>query len=273
MENMYNCLLDSVDHIRRYYDGKIDIALILGSGLSYLVEEFDNTISIAYKDIPNFHTSQVQGHDNTLIIGDFCGKKVIAMKGRFHYYEGYSQSDITYPIRVFDRLGIKKILVTNAAGSCNKSFRPGDLMLIKDHINLSGSNPLIGKNDNRLGPRFPDMTDAYDIEGINLFKSCSKELGLSLREGTYMFFSGPSYETPAEIRMASLLGADAVGMSTVPEVIVARYCGMRVFGISCITNMAAGITENILEHKEVIETSNRVKDKFSSLIRLFLEKI
>nr|WP_308550955.1 purine-nucleoside phosphorylase [uncultured Peptostreptococcus sp.] len=273
MADLYDNVLNSVKYIKKSYVGDIDIALILGSGLSYLVEQFENKIELAYKDIPNFHTSQVEGHENTLVIGDFCGKKVLAMKGRFHYYEGYSQSDITYPIRVFKGLGIDKILVTNAAGGCNKDFKPGDLMLIRDHINFSGSNPLIGPNDDRLGTRFPDMTKAYDPQGLELMKKCAGELGFDVQEGVYMFFSGPSYETPAEVRLAGILGADAVGMSTVPEVIVARYCGMKVFGISCITNMAAGITGENLNHEEVIDTTDRVKSKFSSLVKLFIEKV
>lgn len=273
MTDLYNKILDSVKYINKFYTGKIDMALILGSGLSYLVDQFENKLELDYKDIPNFHTSQVGGHENKLVIGDFCGKKVLVMKGRFHYYEGYRQDEITYPIRVFKELGIDKILVTNAAGGSNKNFGPGDLMIIKDQINFSGSNPLIGPNDDRLGARFPDMTDAYDLEGIEILRSCADQLGLPIQEGVYMFFSGPSYETPAEVRMAGILGADAVGMSTVPEVIVARYCGMRVFGISCITNMAAGISGQKLNHEEVIETTERVKRKFSSLVKLFIEKI
>ena len=195
------------------------------------------------------------------------------MQGRFHYYEGYSQSLTTMPVRVMKMLGAETLIVTNAAGGANKDFKAGDLMIIKDHINLSGSNPLIGKNDDRIGPRFPDMSDTYNKEYRDLVKKSAEEEGIEVREGVYTFFSGPNYETPAEIKMVQVLGGDAVGMSTVPEVIVAAHCGMKVIGVSCITNMAAGISETKLNHKEVIETTEKVKVNFAKLITRVIKNL
>ncbi len=270
---MYNKVKESVEYIKNKIDDKPEIALILGSGLGDLAEEIVNPTIIPYKEIPHFKVSEVVGHKSQLVIGQLCGKCVLVMQGRFHFYEGYSQSEITYPIRVFKEMGIEKLLVTNAAGGANKNYKAGDLMIIKDHINMSGSNPLMGTNDEKFGPRFPDMSQAYSKAGVELIRQCADELSLDLREGVYMFFSGPNYETPAEVKMASILGADAVGMSTVPEVIVANHSGMEVFGISCITNMAAGILDQPLNHKEVIETTTRVKSDFSSLVKRFIEKV
>lgn len=270
---MYDKIKKSADYIMSITDYRPEIALILGSGLGDLADQLDKKVIIPYKDIPNFKVSEVQGHKSQLVIGYLNGRCVLAMQGRFHYYEGYTQQEITYPIRVFKEIGIDKIIVTNAAGGCNKSFNPGNLMIINDHINFSGSNPLIGKNHDEFGPRFPDMSQAYSKRLISIAKDCAKELSIDVKEGVYMYFSGPTYETPAEIRMARTLGADAVGMSTVPEVIVSRHCGIEILGISCITNMASGILDQPLNHEEVIETSNRVKNDFSSLIKLVIEKI
>ena len=270
---MYNKVKESVEFINGKIERKPEIALILGSGLGDLADEIKNPTIISYKDIPHFKVSEVVGHKSQLVIGEFCGKEVLVMQGRFHYYEGYTQQEITYPIRVFKEMGIEKLLVTNAAGGSNKEYKPGDLMIIKDHINFSGSNPLVGPNDDRFGARFPDMSKAYSPEGRKLIRECANELGINVQEGVYMFFSGPNYETPAEVRMASLLGADAVGMSTVPEVIVANHSGMEVFGISCITNMAAGILDQPLNHEEVIETTTRVKADFSNLVKKFIERV
>lgn len=264
---------ESVEYIKKKINKLPEIAMIMGSGLGELADEISNPVIIKYSEIPNFPTSVVEGHKNQLVIGEFCGKEVIIMQGRTHYYEGYTQKEITYPVRVFNKLGIKRIIITNAAGGCNVEFNPGDLMVINDHINFSGSNPLIGANYAEFGPRFPDMSYAYDKNGLELVKSCASDLGIDIREGVYMYFSGPSYETPAEIKMAKILGADAVGMSTVPEVIVAKHCDMQVIGISCITNMAAGILDRPLNHEEVIETTNRVKQNFSSLIRRIVDKL
>lgn len=270
---MYNNVRETVEYIFSRTDHRPEIALILGSGLGDLADELEYIDAIDYKDIPHFNASKIEGHKNRLVFGNICGKNVVVMQGRMHYYEGMSQQEITYPIKVFKELGVDKLLVTNAAGACNKSYEAGDLMIIKDHINFSGSNPLIGSNDDRLGPRFPDMSDAYDKSGVLLLHDCAETLSINVREGVYMFFSGPSYETPAEVKMASILGADAVGMSTVPEVIVARYLNIRVFGISCITNMGAGIQDSPLNHSEVIETTKIVKKNFSDLIKMFITKI
>jgi len=216
---------------------------------------------IDYKDIPNFPVSTVEGHAGQLVIGKLMGKQVVAMKGRFHYYEGYSMEEVTFPVRVMKSIGVELILVTNACGGLNPELYPGALMVINDHINMTGANPLIGPNYSELGPRFPDMSVAYDREYVKIAKESATSLNMDIKEGTYMMFTGPTYETPAEIKMARIIGADAVGMSTVPEVIAARHCGLRVLGISCITNMAAGILDQPLNHEEVIETSARVKSK------------
>lgn len=270
---MYEKIVEATEYIKGITDIKPEIALILGSGLGAMAENIKNPVKIKYSDIPNFPVSTVVGHAGELIIGELEGKKVVAMQGRFHYYEGYSQSLTTMSVRVMKMLGAETLIITNAAGGANKDFKAGDLMIIKDHINLSGSNPLIGKNDDRIGPRFPDMSDAYNKEYRDLIKKSAEEEGIEVREGVYTFFSGPNYETPAEIRMVQVLGGDAVGMSTVPEVIVAAHCGMKVIGVSCITNMAAGISETKLNHKEVIETTEKVKVNFAKLITRVIKNL
>ena len=215
----------------------------------------------------------MQGHEGRLVIGKLEGKIVVAMQGRFHYYEGYPMSVVTFPIRVMKKLGVEKLIVTNAAGSVNTSFKPGDLMIIKDHINFSGTSPLIGKNLDDFGPRFLDMSAAYNPNLIKIAKDTAKDLGIDIKEGVYTMFSGPTYETPAEVRMARVLGADAVGMSTVPEVIVARHSDIEVLGISCLTNMAAGILDQPLDHEEVIETSNKAKESFMALTKGIIKNL
>ncbi|MFD1447263.1 purine-nucleoside phosphorylase [Oceanobacillus profundus] len=244
-----------------------EIGLILGSGLGVLGEEIENPITIAYKDIPHFPESTVSGHKGQLVIGTLEGKQVIAMQGRFHYYEGYSMNQVTFPVRVMKDLGIESIIVTNAAGGINEEFNPGDLMLITDHINNMGDNPLIGKNDEHLGVRFPDMSQSYDREFIKHAESCAASLGIFVQKGVYVGNTGPAYETPAEVRMLRTLGGDAVGMSTVPEVVVSRHAGIRVLGISCISNMAAGILDQPLTHDEVIETTEKVKTNFLQFVK------
>ncbi|MDD3151129.1 MAG: purine-nucleoside phosphorylase [Candidatus Gastranaerophilales bacterium] len=219
-----------------------EIGLILGSGLGDIANEIKGTI-VPYSKIPEFETSTVEGHAGQLVLGEFCNKKVIAMQGRYHFYEGHSLQTVTYPVKIMKKLGVKTLIVTNAAGGVNKDFYPGDLMIITDHINLLGSNPLIGENDKSLGERFPDMSNAYDKNLISLAEKIAKKLKIKTQKGVYAGLTGPSYETPAEIRMLRILGADAVGMSTVPEVIVANHMKMNVLGISCITNMAAGILD------------------------------
>ena len=273
MNNMFDKIQESADFIKNKSNISPNVGLILGSGLGVLADEIQNAVKIKYNDIPNFPISTVEGHAGQLVIGNLEGKQVVAMQGRFHYYEGYSQQEITFPVRVMKALGVDTIVVTNAAGGSNTNFNPGDLMVIKDHINLSGNNPLIGKNDERFGPRFPDMSTAYNPKYVALVKKCAKELNMNIQEGVYAFFSGPTYETPAEVRMAQILGADAVGMSTAPEVIVASHSSMDVIGISCITNMAAGILDQPLDHEEVIETTQKVKAEFLSLVKAVVNKI
>ena len=252
--------------------GDAEIGLILGSGLADSVV-LEDAKTIAYQDIPGFPLSTATGHKSEWVTGRLNGKKVCMMRGRFHFYEGWRTEDIILPIRVMKLLGVKTLIVTNAAGGVNLSYTPGDLMLITDHINYSGINPLIGPNDDDFGTRFPDMSSAYTPALRPIVRESAEELGIGLKEGVYMWFSGPSYETPAEIRMARILGADAVGMSTVPEVIAARHAGMIVIGITCITNMAAGILNQPLTHKEVMETGEMVRGHFSALISSVVGKL
>lgn len=269
---MFNRYKESAEYINNIINFEPEIGMILGSGLGDLANEVENPTIILYNDIPNFKKSNVEGHENKMIFGNLCGKKVVIMQGRYHFYEGYNQEDVTYPVRIMKLLGVNKLIVTNAAGGVNKEF-PGDLMIINDHINFSGTNPLIGKNIDEFGTRFPDMSMSYNKDLVSIAKKAADELNICIRDGVYMFFSGPSYETPAEVRMARVLGADAVGMSTVPEVIVANHCGIDVIGISCITNMAAGVLDKKLCHDEVIETTKIAKDNFSKLIRRIVSEI
>ena len=267
MENINN----AKNYILKVTNGfKPDIAIILGSGLGALPDGYE-CIKIPYGDIPNFHKSSVEGHKGQLCFCEIEGKKVVMMQGRYHYYEGYSMEQITFPVKVFKALGVNTVILTNAAGASNQTFTPGDIMLIKDHINLMGSNPLIGKNNDELGVRFPDMSDIYNKNLRDKIKIIANSLNINLKEGVYLAMTGPSYETPAEVKMAGLIGADAVGMSTVPEAIVANYCGMNVIGLSCITNYAAGVSQNKLAHNEVIETANRIETKFKTLIKSIIK--
>ena len=245
---------------------EIDFGLILGSGLGELADEIKNPIVIAYDEIPHFSVSTVVGHAGQLVYGELSGKKVLAMQGRYHFYEGHSMQTVTYPVRVMAAMDAHSVIVTNAAGGVNTNFTPGNLMLITDHINFTGTNPLIGANEDEMGPRFPDMSQAYSAEYGQIAKDIAKDRGMHLQEGVYMGLTGPTYETPAEIRMARAMGADAVGMSTVPEVIVAVHSGLKVLGISCITNLAAGM-QATLNHEEVVETTERVKAEFKALIK------
>ncbi|UUX34549.1 purine-nucleoside phosphorylase [Fundicoccus culcitae] len=249
-----------------------EVALILGSGLGDLADQIESPITIPYIDIPDFPVATVAGHAGELVYGDLASKKVIALKGRFHYYEGYDLKTVTYPVRIFKELGVKTVVITNAAGGVNESFTPGDLMIITDHINLTGENPLIGQNIDNHGPRFVDMTETYSRRGQALLKQIGAELGIELKEGVYTWFAGPTYETPAEIKFTRTIGGDAVGMSTVPEAIVAKHCGLEVIGISCITNLAAGM-QSSLNHDEVVEVSTIVKPKFKQVIEKLLINI
>ena len=268
----YDQIKESADYISSKIEAQPEIGMILGSGLGILADEIEGAKEINYSEIPNFPVSTVEGHEGKLVVGKLKNKQVMVMKGRFHYYEGYGMDEVSFPVRVMKLLGIHNLLVTNAAGGVNKDYEPGDLMLIKDHIKFFSESPLRGHNLNEFGPRFNDMSSAYSEDLRELAKENAYGLGLNLREGVYAFMPGPSYETPAEIRMLQVLGADAVGMSTVPEVIVATHSGMKVLGISCITNMAAGILDQPLNHEEVIETADRVKDKFLTLVKTLVEK-
>jgi purine-nucleoside phosphorylase len=260
-------LAEATAYIKERLPFEPEVALILGSGLGDLADEIENPIKIKYNDIPHFPVSTVEGHAGQFVIGNFEGRKVIAMQGRFHFYEGYSMQTCTFPIKVMKAIGVKNVLLTNAAGGVNTAYVPGDLMLITDHINFAGTNPLIGKNDEKDGPRFPDASNVYNT-ALNLeIRDLAKKHGIRMQEGVYAMTTGPSYETPAEVRMLRVLGADAVGMSTVPEALVANHMGIKVTGISCITNMASGILDQPLHHGEVVETANMVKKTFTSLIK------
>ena len=253
--------------------GKADIGVILGSGLGDYAEALEDAVKLPYSEIPGFPRSTVAGHAGMWCCGTLHGKRVVMMQGRFHYYEGYGMKDVTLPVRVMQKIGVKTLIVTNAAGGVNLGYHPGELMVIGDMFSMTAQNPLIGPNLDAFGPRFPDMSCAFDKELRALAHECANEQGFALREGVYAQMTGPTYETPAEIRMLRTLGADAVGMSTVPEVIVARHGGMRVLGISCITNMAAGILDQPLNHAEVTETANRVKGQFRHLLDRLIEKM
>lgn len=252
---------------------KPTIGLILGSGLGVLADEIRDAVNIPYEEIPHFPVSTVEGHQGQLVIGQLNGKNVVAMQGRFHFYEGYSLEQVTFPIRVMKAMGVQTLIITNASGGINMDYEPGDLMIIKDHLNLTGRNPLIGPNQDAFGVRFPDMSTAYDPEYQELAHKVARENGIDVQEGVYVGLTGPTYETPAEIRMLRILGADAVGMSTVPEVIVACHGGIRVLGISCISNMAAGILPQPLSHSEVMETAEKVKTTFLRLMRGIIEEL
>ncbi|HKO99813.1 MAG TPA: purine-nucleoside phosphorylase [Pyrinomonadaceae bacterium] len=243
------------------------IALVLGSGLGAFAEEFEDSVKIPYQEIPGFVTSTAQGHAGRLVSGKVGNVPVLAMQGRVHYYEGYTLEQVTFAIRTFKLLGIETLILTNAAGGIDVQLSQGALMVISTHLNLMGNNPLIGPNDERFGPRFPDMSEVYSRELQEMAVAKAKKIGVTVRRGVYAALSGPSYETPAEIHMLRSLGADAVGMSTVPEAIVARHMNMKVLGISCITNMAAGIGEEPINHEEVIETGERVRKTFTQLLR------
>lgn len=249
------------------------IALVLGSGLGGFADEFDEAVAVPYEEIPGFKRSTAQGHAGRLVIGRVDEVPVLAMQGRVHYYEGYSLEEVTFPIRTFKLLGMKTVILTNAAGGINVELSQGTLMVISDHVNLMGDNPLRGPNDDRFGPRFPDMTAVYSPELQALVVEEAKAIGVEVRRGIYGALSGPSYETPAEIHLLRGLGADAVGMSTVPESIVARHMGLEVLGISCITNMAAGISDAPINHEEVMATGDRVRETFTQLLRRVVNRV
>jgi purine-nucleoside phosphorylase len=252
--------------IQSRFPERPDIAIVLGSGLSVLAGLIEGATTIPYREIPHFVQPTVSGHAGELICGVLEKRRVICMSGRFHFYEGHSLDVITYPIKVFKLLGVTTLILTNAVGGVNSSFAPGDFMIINDHINMMGVNPLVGVNNDQLGPRFPDMSEVYSRRLIGVARKAARAMSLDIREGVYVALTGPSYETPAEIRMIRTLGGDAVGMSTVPEAIVARHMGLETLAISCVTNAAAGIEERPLSHDEVTATASRVKEKFCELV-------
>ncbi|MDQ3750907.1 MAG: purine-nucleoside phosphorylase [Acidobacteriota bacterium] len=287
----YEKARETAEFIKAKYNKEIKVAVVLGSGLGAFASEVKNAVKIPYEEIPNFARSTVEGHAGRLVLGEVEGISVAVQQGRFHYYEGYDISQVVFPIRSFGLLGVKSLILTNAAGSVNTDFKQGSLMLIRDHINLMGVNPLRGKNDERFGVRFPDMTEVYSLEFQEIVIAEAKKMAQEkavrrevetgkkqtinyfLRRGVYCGLSGPSYETPSEIRLLRLLGTDAVGMSTVPEAITARHAGMKVIGISCITNMAAGISGDVIHHEEVMETGNKVSAVFNELLRRVVPKL
>jgi purine-nucleoside phosphorylase len=241
-------------------------AIVLGSGLGGVADAITDAVEIPYDEIPYFVRSTVEGHAGKLILGSLSGTDVAVMKGRFHFYEGYTMEEVTLPVRVFSLMGIKTLVLTNAAGGTASHLSPGSLMLIKDHINMMGDNPLRGPNDERFGPRFPDMTAVYTPAYIEIAHDVAREIGIELSEGVYLGLRGPSYETPAEVRLYTKLGGDALGMSTVAEVTVARHCGMKVLALSCITNVAAGLSPGEINHQEVIEVGARAGRQLGELI-------
>ena len=282
----YENAAEAAEFIRSKYSHPIETAVVLGSGLGAFVDELENAVSIPFEQIPYFAKATVEGHFGRLVLGELDGVHVAVQAGRFHYYEGYDMEQVTFPVRVFGLLGMKNLILTNAAGSLDTDMPQGSLMLITDHLNLMGANPLLGKNDERFGPRFPDMTATYDVEFQRITseeasaiaherfeKGIDESATVFLHRGVYCGLSGPTYETPAEIHMYRLLGADAVGMSTVPEAIVARHQGMRILGISCITNLGAGMIEGQIDHGEVMSTGARVAEVFKTLLRRVITRI
>ena len=270
-------LYERAEHATRIIRARINVeprvAIVLGSGLGGFAEDFEEAVSIPYEDIPGFKRSTAQGHAGRLVVGKVDSVPILAMQGRVHYYEGYSLEEVTFPVRTFALLGIKTLILTNAAGGINVQLQQGALMVLSDHLNLMGVNPLVGPNDERFGPRFPDMSAVYSPELQELVVEEARAIGVEVRRGIYGGLSVPSYETPAEILMLRNLGADAVGMSTVPEAIVARHMGLEVLGISCITNMAAGLSDEPINHEEVMATGDRVRGTFTELLRKVVSAI
>ncbi len=269
----FSMVKSSSDFISSRINVKPTFGLILGSGLGFLANEVEEPTILKYSEIPNFPTPSVEGHEGKLVIGKLFGKNVVVMKGRLHTYEGIEPQRVAYPVYVMKELGVKRLIITNSSGGINRDFKPGDVVAIKDVINLSFRNPLKGPNDEKLGPRFPDMSEPLDREWTEKLRSKLEADGKTLKEGTYVWVLGPSYETPAEIKAFMKLGADMVGMSTVPEIIAANHAGLKVLGLSCITNMAAGILDKPLSHAEVLRVANMAKSRFASVVRTALEVI
>lgn len=268
----YDDIQYSANYLRTKTVREPGIALILGSGLGDLGSRISDPVVIPYEEIPGFPHSHLDGHADQLVFGMLGGQQVAAMQGRFHYYEGFSMKQLTFPVFVLNALGCRDLIVTNACGAINPSFSPGDLMLITDHMNLWGQNPLIGENDSRLGPRFPDMTEVYTRRLLSLAEKTAADLSTPVQHGIYAYFSGPCFETAAEIHAYKTLGADAVGMSTVPETTAARYLGMRVLGIACVTNMATGIAKKEHSHLDVLAAAEAAGERFSTLVETILSR-
>ena len=269
--SLYDRALETANWLNERANGQPVLGLILGSGLGDLADTMQDGIVIPYREVPHFPVSAVEGHAGNIVMGTFSGKYVVFLQGRVHYYEGWTPEEVTFGVRVLKLMGIDKVIITNSAGGINPDFHAGDLMLITDHLNLTGYVPLRGDNDARFGPRFPDLSEAYSIAMREKIIAAARELNIPLKSGVYAGFAGPCYETPAEIRMVGIIGGDAVGMSTVPETIVANHMGMQVGGISCISNLAAGISPHKLSHSEVKATANMVRDTFGSLISRTVE--
>lgn len=273
MANRLHEIEEGIRFIQDRIQQKPEIGLILGSGLGVLADEIENPVFIDFQEIPHFPASTVAGHAGRLVAGTLGGKSVLAMQGRVHYYEGYTMAQVVFPVYVMKGLGISSLIVTNACGGINRTFQAGDLMVIQDHLNLTGDHPLIGPNMERFGPRFPDMSRAYNPQYRELAKSKAEELGFTLQEGVYAGVSGPSYMTPTELIMLARVGADAIGMSTVPEVIAAAHAGIKVLGISCITDKAVGEELEPLSHEQVMEMARQARPRFISLIKAILPEV
>jgi len=272
-ESIWSLAGEAGDFIQNKTPLRPQLAIVLGSGLGAFADELEDSVVLPYSTIPHFPVSSAEGHVGNLVIGRVGNVAVAAMQGRVHYYEGHTMLRVTFPMRVFCRFGIKGVLLTNAAGGIGANLKPGCLVVISDHINLQGTNALIGNNEGRFGPRFPDMTEAYSKNWRKLALAEGKQHGIDIFEGVYAAVPGPSYETPAEIRFLRTIGADVVGMSTVAEVVVARHCGMKVLAISVVTNMAAGILDQPINHEEVLEIGQRIKGQFSLLLRALIPQI
>lgn len=266
-------LHETTSFIRKQYPGSPEAGIVLGSGLGNFLAEINIAASISYKDIPHFPVSTVEGHEGKLVFGKLAGKDIVAMAGRFHYYEGYSPAEVVFPIRLMQALGVRTILLSNAAGGVNTSFKVGDLMIINDHISMSIVNPLLGKNEDALGPRFPDMSEPYSKRLIELAKAVGGEEGIHLQEGVYFGVTGPTFETHAEYRMIKLMGADAVGMSTVQEAIVAAHMGIPVFAVSVITDMGIRDDDSVITHEEVLEAAKHAEPKLTTLFKNLVAKL
>lgn len=273
MNTVYEKLMNCLDAIQKKVTFKPEVALILGSGLGDYANEMEIVDTVSYKDMEGFPQSTVAGHQGRFVFGYVKGVPVVAMQGRVHYYEGYSITDVVLPVRLMGLLGAKTVILTNAAGGVNYNFQPGNLMMITDHITTAIPSPLIGENIDELGTRFPDMSEVYNKELQEIIRQAARTEKISLQQGVYMQLTGPAYETPAEIRMCRILGADAVGMSTACEAMAARHMGMKVCGISCITNMAAGMSQQPLNHKEVQETADKVSGEFKRLVTEMIRMI